>query len=153
LAEFCEKKQGALSFWGDFNIVRFSSDKNKNGGLHRHYNLFNNVIHENDLIDIFMSDDSYTWSNNKKNPTLIKLDRVLMEWENHFPLVHIKELPRNMVDHNPLILMTEPDNAIKNQEFHFENEWVSHPDFKDIIKAIWDKACRVRSALDKIQQK
>lgn len=66
LAEFCEKKQGALYCWGDFNIVRFLSDKNKNGGLHRHYNLFNNVIHENDLIDIFMSGDSYTWSNNKK---------------------------------------------------------------------------------------
>lgn len=60
------KKQGALYCWGDFNIVRFLSDKNKNGGLHRHYNLFNNVIHENDLIDIFMSGDSYTWSNNKK---------------------------------------------------------------------------------------
>jgi hypothetical protein len=28
-----------------------------------------------------------------------------------------------------------------------------HPEFKAIIKSIWDKPCRARSALDKIQQK
>lgn len=59
--------------------MRFYSDKNKNGGLHVHSNMFNDIIHKNELIYIFMSGGGYTWSNNKKSMTLIKLDRVLMK--------------------------------------------------------------------------
>lgn len=58
-----------------------------------------------------------------------------------------------MSDHNPLIIMTEPNYGSKNRVFRFENEWLLHPEFKAIIKSIWDKPCRARSVLDKIQQK
>lgn len=46
------------------------------------------------------------WSNNQLTPTLEKVDRILMnkEWEDLFPKVMVKKLPREVSDHNPLIL-------------------------------------------------
>lgn len=79
LEEFYEKNKEPYIVGGDFNIMRFYSDKNKNGGLHVHSNMFNDIIHKNELIYIFMSGGGYTWSNNQKSMTLIKLDRVLMK--------------------------------------------------------------------------
>jgi hypothetical protein len=37
----------------------------------------------------------YTWSNNQENPTLEKLDRILVskEWEGIFPNALVKKLP------------------------------------------------------------
>ena len=40
---------------GDFNIIIFSSKKNKENGLHKHTDLFNSVISTLDLLDIHMS--------------------------------------------------------------------------------------------------
>jgi endonuclease/exonuclease/phosphatase family metal-dependent hydrolase len=61
----------------------------------------------------------YTWSNNQKNPTLEKLDRILVnsEWENLFPLTQARKLPRVMSDHNPLIVDTGEKPMIKSAEF------------------------------------
>jgi hypothetical protein len=77
-----------LILWrgGDFNILRFSSDKNKKFVSNRFSNTFNAIINVNDLRDLELSWGRYTWSNNHYNPTLKKLDRVLVsrDWENFF---------------------------------------------------------------------
>lgn len=41
---------------------------------------------------------------------------------NYFPLVQIRKLSKYMFDHNPLIIMTEPNYGSKNRVFRFENE-------------------------------
>jgi endonuclease/exonuclease/phosphatase family metal-dependent hydrolase len=68
--------------------------------------MFNTLIDFHELREIDMSGGSYTWSNNQDNPTLEKLDRILMnkEWENFFLNVMVKKLPREVSDHNPLII-------------------------------------------------
>ncbi|WVZ79765.1 hypothetical protein U9M48_027306, partial [Paspalum notatum var. saurae] len=93
----------------DFNIIRFSHERNKIERLHRHSCLFNSVIRTCELIEIDMPGGQYTWSNNQENPTLVKLDRVLMskQWEAAIPHVIIQKLPREIIDHNPLIVCTE----------------------------------------------
>ena len=58
-----------------------------------------------------------------------------------------------MSAHNPLIIVTKPDNLIKQFVFRFENEWLSHPEFENTIKIIWNKPNRAKSVFDKIQQK
>lgn len=57
-------------------------------------------------LDLEMSGGLYTWSNNQENPTLEKLDRILVSknWEDIFPNVLVKKLPREISDHNPLII-------------------------------------------------
>jgi hypothetical protein len=52
------------------------------------------------------------------NPTLEKLDRVLMnnDWETIYPLTTLRKIPRLMSDHNPLMLCTEQEKIKKRQE-------------------------------------
>jgi hypothetical protein len=102
-----------------------------------------------------MVSGGFTWSNNQATPTLVKLDRVLMSgsWENIFPLVKVKKLPRNISDHNPLVVDSENLSKKMQSSFVFEIGWLKHPDFKQIIGRIWNKPCRAKSTLDKIQQK
>jgi endonuclease/exonuclease/phosphatase family metal-dependent hydrolase len=53
-----------------------------------------------------MNGGMFTWTNNQENPTLEKLDRVLVtkEWEDIFPRASVNRLPREISDHNPLII-------------------------------------------------
>jgi hypothetical protein len=87
------------------------------------------------------------------NPTLEKLDGILVskEWENLFPNTLISKLPREVSDHNPLILSTVPAKPTKIIHFRFELGWLSNPKFLPIVEKIWARPCRDKTALDKIQ--
>jgi hypothetical protein len=86
VAFFCTKISVTYIIGGDFNIIRFSSEKNQNFCLNRFSNIFNVVINACDLREIYIAGGSYTWSNNHTTPTLEKLDIILMskEWEDLF---------------------------------------------------------------------
>ena len=85
---------------------------------------------------------------NQENPTLEKLDRILVskDWEDIFPNTLVKKLPREISDHNPLILYSESYKP-------YELGWVNNPEFIVAVKKIWSKPCRAKTMLDKIQQK
>ena len=102
-----------------------------------------------------MSGGLYTWSNNQEIPTLKKLDRILIskDWEDAFPNTLVKKLPREVSDHNPLILFSDICPPHKNIQFRFELSWLSQPDFIPNVKKIWKKPCKAKSTLDKIQEK
>lgn len=53
-----------------------------------------------------MNGGFFTWSNNRRNPTLEKLDRILMDcdWEYIYPLVNVTKIPGEMSDHNMLLI-------------------------------------------------
>jgi endonuclease/exonuclease/phosphatase family metal-dependent hydrolase len=105
LAETCSKIKIPL-IGGDFNILRFSNEKNKNFVCNRYTDMFNWIINTHELRDLPLIGGMYTWSNNHKEPTLERLDRVLIspEWETCFPSTNLNKNPRVMSDHNPLIL-------------------------------------------------
>jgi len=90
-----------------------------------------------------------------KKPILEKLNRILVskEWEDIFPNSLVKRLPCEISDHNPLILASEPNKPMAHIQFRFQLSWLSNPDFIPIVEKIWNKPCRAKSALDKIQQK
>lgn len=75
--------------------------------------MFNTLINFDELREIIMSGGLFTWSN---NPILEKLDRILVskEWEEAFPNVIVKNLPREVSDHNPLIISSGPCNSNLN---------------------------------------
>jgi hypothetical protein len=66
---------------------------------------------------------------------LVKLDRIFVSktWENTIPLARIKKLPRELFNHNPLILLTGPESGPSQHSFRFEGGWLNHPDFKKIV--------------------
>jgi len=117
LSQICSTNTYSMILGGDFNILRFSSDKNTSFSGNKFTDLFNWVINTHELRDLPLNGGSYTWSNNQQVPTLERLDRILIseDWEKLFPLTSLRKLPRELSDHNPLLLCTEQNNLKKNQ--------------------------------------
>ena len=117
LSQICSTNTYSMILGGDFNILRFSSDKNTSFPGNKFTDLFNWVINAHELRDLPLNGGSYTWSNNQQVPTLERLDRILIseDWEKLFPLTSLRKLPRELSDHNPLLLCTEQNNLKKNQ--------------------------------------
>jgi hypothetical protein len=83
----CSDQRLPLLIGGYFNIIRFSSEKNKGMRSNRWSDMFNSIINTYSLREIHMSGGQYTWKNSQTIPTLEKLDRFLMssDWEDLFP--------------------------------------------------------------------
>ena len=109
LSQLCSSQNQPLLIGGDFNIMRFSDDKNKSFLGNKFTDLFNWVINTHGMRDVDLNGGKYTWSNNQVDPTLERLDRVLMsdKWEKEFPLTNLRKAPQEMSDHNPLMLCTD----------------------------------------------
>ena len=131
LAQICYENKDPMLLGGDFNILRFSDEKNKNFRPNRYSDMFNLIINSYALRDLTLNGGLYTWSNNHEDPTLEKLDRCLMSenWESLFPLSNLRKIPRYLSDHNPLLLCTDQDKIKKNKTFSFENSWFKQEDF------------------------
>lgn len=133
----------------DFNMTRKESEKNKPGGFNRWSPLFNAVIEQGELMDIALSGRKYTWSNNHEDPTFTVLDRVLVSstWEEHYPLVNVSCLSRELSDHTPL-LITSGEKLKNQQKFRFENCWFERPDLPHVIGSVWNGVFHGRNQLD-----
>jgi hypothetical protein len=66
----CCNRKAPVIRGGDFNILRYSSEKNKNFSGNRFADMFNCIINTHNLRDIHMNGGKYTWSNNQEYPTL-----------------------------------------------------------------------------------
>jgi hypothetical protein len=106
LFAFCSRSSEPLLIGGDFNIIRYMEERNRPRSLNRFSDIFNILINFHELREIVMTGGLFTWSNNQEIPILEKLDRVLAskDWEDCFPSTFVKKLPRDVSDHNPLIL-------------------------------------------------
>ena len=155
LANFCHSNQEPILIGGDFNIIRFSHEKNNSNRLHTQTNVFNSLINFFELKELEMSGGVYTWSNNQNPPTLEKLDRILVSnsWEDLFPTAIVTKLPREVSDHNPLILSCGQQKKANPIQFRFETSWLHNADFFDEVKRIWDRPCGAKTPIDRIQQK
>jgi hypothetical protein len=72
-----------------------------------------------------------------------------MSGKSCFPGNHIK-LPREFLDHNPLVVDSQAIPRSKSRMFKFEICWLQHPDFLDKVKTIWEIPTRDFVALDRV---
>jgi hypothetical protein len=86
---------------------------------------------------------------------LEELDRFLMSngWEDIFPRGVVRKLPRELSDHNPLILATKNKTPLKHLEFRFELSWLKHLEFPTRVAELWKKSCHATSTYDRLQIK
>jgi hypothetical protein len=112
--------------------------------------VFNLIINSYELRELPLFGGKFTWSNNRHNPTLEKLDRVLISssWESEFPLCNLRKIPRYMSDHNPLIVRTDISQPIGSRPFCFETSWFQQADFNLKVKEIWNEKVVAKSGID-----
>jgi hypothetical protein len=128
-----------LWFWGDFNLIRSDKDRNQGHGDPKLMEIFNNFIGSFHFREIFISGVKYTWSNKQKNPTLVKLDRILVSasWDLNYSNSFAWSKARIGSDHSPLVLDTGEHGASKPKYFFFEEKWLHHEGFYDLFKSKW----------------
>jgi hypothetical protein len=151
LSLFCNSIDCPYFVGGDFNILRTVAEKNKPCVLSHYSDTFNSIIHTLCLREIHMTGGLYTWSNKQKNPTLEKLDRILMspEWELLFPLVSVKRLVRDQSDHNPLVIDTgDTILPVKKRSFKFDTAWLKNDEFLPKVESIWKQQVNSSDPID-----
>jgi hypothetical protein len=68
---------------GDFNLVRFTSDKSNGFINHRWADAFNDWVSKWGLTELDPPNKIFTWTNNQNNLIMAKIDRIFIstEWE------------------------------------------------------------------------
>ncbi len=99
---FWDELSGIISWWeapwcigGDFNVVRFPSEKSGVAGFTASMHDFSDFIGEFGLLDTPLEGGRLTWSNNREYVSMSRIDRFLFspEWADHFGLVMQQRLP------------------------------------------------------------
>lgn len=131
VAQLKECCKGKWILCGDFNSTRGMEECRRKSWSSKASTLFNDLIMNLELINPPMINQSFTWSNMQKNPTLARLDRFLFstEWDQKFPLTKVEALPRVTSNHCPILLYVERRMKKKKKIFHFEEAWLNHEGF------------------------
>jgi exonuclease III len=123
---------------GDFNLIRKPEDRNWPGGDLIEMFMFNEAISELGLVEIPLQGRKFTWSNMQPSPLLEKLDWVFTSnnWTLTFPSTTVKVLGMTPSDHCPC-LVTFSTVIPRSKIFRFENFWLQHSGFSDVLTQSW----------------
>ena len=124
---------------GDFNFIRAPTDRNRPGGDVNEMLLFNEAISNLGLIELPLHGRKYSWSNMQQSPLLEKLDWFFTSasWMTAYPDTVAMTLSRPISDHLPCLIKIGT-SIPKARVFRFENYWLKHSDFKEVVTAAWN---------------
>ena len=137
---------GIASWWGtpwcvggDFNVIRFPTERLGADQFTPAMNEFSEFIFSLGLVDIPLEGGKFTWSNNRETPAMSRIDRFLYsaDWEDRYPTVVQKRLPKLLSDHCPIML--ESGKFLRGKRpFRFEIMWLKAEDFGEMVKGWWE---------------
>jgi exonuclease III len=124
---------------GDFNLIYRAEDKNNSNLNRAMMGRFWRFIDDCKLKEIPLIGRKFTWSNERDNPTLVRLDRAFCcsEWEDLFPEAGLQNAASGISDHCPLTLSLNFCPPQKRR-FHFESFWPQLPRFYEAVKQNWE---------------
>jgi hypothetical protein len=123
---------------GDFNLIVDPQDKNQ-GVLHRRMmGRFRRTLANLDLKEVYLNGRRFTWSNERAEPTMEKLNRVFttVDWEELFPDAFLSALSSGPSDHCPLVLSLAPD-LHRGRRFQFQSFWPKVDGFQEVVREVW----------------
>lgn len=99
---------------------------------------FNEAISALALIEFPVKGRKYTWSNKQDSPLLERLDWFFTStsWATTYPKTLAHTLTMETSDHVPCIITIET-NIPKSNRFRFENYWMEHERFLDVVQHGW----------------
>jgi len=135
---------------GDFNQIYQAADKNNDRLDYRSMRRFRRLLDDCRLDELYLRGRLYTWSSERRRPTLEHLDRAFasIEWVELYPRHHLRCLSSDCSDHAPLLLQLCTDVWPK-PGFRFEAFWVRMNGFEDTVRmalesvALEADACRL----------
>ena len=145
---------------GDFNFIRKPSDKNKPGGDVNDMLLFNEAICNLGLVELPLKGRKYTWSNMQQVPLLERLDWFFTNssWTVSYPSSLVYPLVKPTYDHVPCVISIGT-KIPRTKIFRFENYWLQHSDFQQIVANAWhipvgfeDSAKKINAKLNNVRR-
>ncbi|XP_071727484.1 uncharacterized protein [Rutidosis leptorrhynchoides] len=139
LSEVLEYDKAMWVLLGDFNEVRFASERKNTEFIEKRAEMFNKFIKENNLIDLPLGGRIFTRiSDNGRH--FSKLDRFLVSenFIHEWPNIHAMVLDKNHLDHCPIILKNG-NTDFGPKPIKVFDEWINHKDAREVIKRIWSK--------------
>ena len=133
---------GLLSCWnlpwcieGDFNVIRFPSERFGGRCISSAMREFSNFIFERGLMDLPLTGGICTWSNNW---SWSRIDHFLVSlaWEARHPGVLKKILLCLCLDHFPIVLACGGLMG-ERKFFKFENIWLKKEGFVERVRGWW----------------
>jgi len=94
-----------------------------------------------ELREIHLQNRKFTWSNERRRPTLARLDRVFCNerWDLTFEQHGLQALATSLSDHYPLVLSSLAGPR-RPRPFRFENFWIKIPGFYDEVRVVWKRS-------------
>lgn len=125
---------------GDFNVTMRNEERNNPTSDWRGTLTFARLVSELELLNITLQGRKFTWSNEREDPSMAKLDRFLIseEWNNKFPNSQQQSLANTSSDHCP-ILYTAQTQFQKTNLFRFENCWLQFPELDEVVAKLWEQ--------------
>ncbi|GJR74610.1 RNA-directed DNA polymerase, eukaryota, reverse transcriptase zinc-binding domain protein [Tanacetum coccineum] len=140
IRNFISDQPGHYFVFGDFNVVRFSSERIGSLFNHRSAFDFNEFIKDYRFWDVPLGGHAFTRisGNGEK---LSRLDRFLLSEDvtNIVPNLMAVSLDRLISDHRPIILM-QSNVDFGLTPFNFYNSWLSFLDFDGMVTKVWNQS-------------
>ncbi|XP_071694908.1 uncharacterized protein [Rutidosis leptorrhynchoides] len=139
LSEVLNYDNAMWVIFGDFNEVRFNSERKNTEFIEKRAEAFSDFIKANSLIDLPLGVHLYTRISDN-GLQFNKLDRFLVSenFIHQWPNIHAMVLDKKHSDHCPLILKDgNIDFGLKPIKVF--DEWINHKDARDVIRKIWEK--------------
>lgn len=126
---------------GDFNLVRWLTDRSASLSNFTLMQRFNEFITAAGLVDTPLRNRLFTWSSKRPAPVFSKLDRVFTstEWVLSYPVITLQALEILISDHAPLLL-TCKGLAQRKKQFKLECFWFNYEVPKEIVHRLWNSS-------------
>lgn len=139
LDELCSIHNACAGPWsvaGDFNMIVDAADKNNYLINRWMMGRFRWMLNDLELKEASLVGRRYTWSNERRMPTLVKIDRWFFtaDWDDSHHDHLLQALSSSFSDHYPIMMSTNVSFHRKSR-FHFQTFWPSIPGFEDTVRA------------------